>query len=111
MNIKTITPDFAITGQVLPAQLDEVAKMGFKSVICNRPDGEEGGQPSFSEIAASAKAAGMDARHIPVIPGLAGMNEVQAMAKAMAEMDGPVLAFCRSGARSEAMYNAARQMS
>jgi sulfide:quinone oxidoreductase len=110
MNIKTLTPEFAITGQVLPAQLSEVAKLGFKSIICNRPDGEEGGQPSFADMEAAAKAAGLDARYIPVIPGLAGMKEVQDMAKAMAELNGPILAFCRSGARSEAMYNAARQM-
>ena len=110
MKIKTLTPEFAITGQVLPAQLSEVAKLGFKSIICNRPDGEEGGQPSFADMEAAAKAAGLDARYIPVIPGLAGMKEVQDMAKGLDELNGPILAFCRSGARSEAMYNAARQM-
>lgn len=110
MNIKTLSPEVSVSGQVLPAELAEAAKMGFKSVVVNRPDGEEAGQPTYSEVEAAAKSAGLDIRYIPIVPGLAGMNEVQEMAKALREMEGPLLAFCRSGARSEAMVNAARQM-
>jgi len=110
MNIKTLTPEISVSGQVLPSEIAEAATLGFKSIVCNRPDGEEPGQPTHTEVEAAAKAAGLDLRYIPVVPGLAGMNEVQAMAKALREMNGPVLAFCRSGARSEAMVNAARQM-
>jgi sulfide:quinone oxidoreductase len=42
---------------------------GFRSIICNRPDGEGNDQPTFSEIEEAARAAGLEAYYMPVVPG------------------------------------------
>lgn len=108
MDIRKLTEDFSVAAQLLPIQMEDVHKAGFRSVICNRPDGEEPGQPSYAEIKDAAGLAGLESRYIPVVPGLAGMAEVLKTTQALDDLPKPILAFCRSGARSEAMFNAAK---
>ena len=71
MHIKTLTDSLSISGQVQLDELEGVAKAGFKSIICNRPDGEGADQPTFAELAAAAKNVGLEACYIPAVPGQA----------------------------------------
>ncbi|MFN3856504.1 MAG: TIGR01244 family sulfur transferase [Caulobacter sp.] len=98
-DIRQVTPDFAVAPQLSPADMAQAAERGFVRVINNRPDGEAGDQPSSAEMEAAARAAGMDFVHIPVVGGPTP-DQVRLQAEAIAEADGPVLAFCRSGTRS-----------
>lgn len=107
MDTTRIAADVSVAGQITAADIPDLASEGFRSLICNRPDGEGAGQPSFAEIEAAARGAGLEARYIPIVPGEAGVAEVEAFAKALAELPRPILAFCRSGARSGHFYQAA----
>jgi uncharacterized protein (TIGR01244 family) len=55
MDIRQINDEYSVTGQITPADLDDIKALGFKSIVCNRPDEEEPGQPSFDEVAARAR--------------------------------------------------------
>lgn len=101
MTIGTPTPTLRISSQIVPAEVAALAASGFRSIICNRPDGEEAGQPTAAAIAAAAAAHGLFFVHIPVVSGAISESGVAAMARSLAELPGPVLAYCRSGARSE----------
>lgn len=102
MQPKTIDDRLAVGGQITPEQVAQLKAQGFRAVICNRPDGEDPGQPAFAEIEGAARAQGMEARHIPVA-GRPGEAEAGAFAAALAELPGPVYAYCRSGGRSGAL--------
>jgi uncharacterized protein (TIGR01244 family) len=93
-----------VSGQIAP---EEIAALGISTIVNNRPDGEEPGQPDSAVIEAAAKAAGIDYRHIPVAGGIA-QPQVAQMADALAQAKGPVLAFCRSGTRSTYLWALAR---
>ena len=93
----------AVAGQVRPGQLAGLAADGFTTLINNRPDGEEPGQPSAGELADAAAAAGLAYHHIPVAGGF-GPDQVAAMAAALEAAEGRVLAFCRSGTRSTFLW-------
>ncbi len=108
MHIKTLTDFLSVSGQVQLDELEEVAKAGFKSIICNRPDGEAADQPTFAELAIAAKKAGLESRYIPIVPGQVTDAEAVLFAKAMDDLPGPVLAFCRSGARSAMLWEMAQ---
>lgn len=108
MDIRKIDDTVSVSGQIFPDELQELADLGFKTVICNRPDGEAMDQPSYEDVAAAAKTAGLETEYIPVVPGLAGQAEVEALRTALGEKDGPILLYCRSGARSGALYDAAK---
>lgn len=95
-----------VSPQPTPAAMAALAAAGVRRVINNRPDGEEPGQPSSSEIEAAARAAGLDYLWLP-IQGLPGPDQVAAVGEALE--DGlPTLLFCRSGARSTAAWALAR---
>ena len=82
-----------------------LAAHGIRTVINNRPDGEGGpDQPLSAAIEAAARAAGMDYHYIPVISGQVTTEQVHAMAEAVGAAKAPVLAFCRSGARSTNLW-------
>lgn len=104
MSIQPLSPVFAVAPQISPEDVPAIAAAGFKSLICNRPDDEGPGQPRFAAVAQAAAEAGMQARHLPVVSGQMSQAHVEAMAQLLQELPGPVLAYCRSGARSTQLW-------
>ncbi|TNC62549.1 TIGR01244 family sulfur transferase [Rubellimicrobium roseum] len=102
MQLKTFDERLSIGGQIAPEDLAELKARGFRSIICNRPDDEDYGQPSFAKIAEAARAHGLETRHIPV-SGRPGEVQATAFARALDELPGPVFAYCRSGGRAGAL--------
>ena len=97
--------------QIGLAEIEAAAAQGIRLIVNNRPEGESDDQTSGDEIAAAARAAGLGYVAIPVTH--AGFSEAQvtAMAAALAEADGPVLAYCRSGTRSTLLWALAQARS
>ncbi len=105
---RKIDADFAVSGQVDPADIEKIAAAGFKSILCARPDHEEPGQPNFSAISTAAKAAGLEAVHIPV-SGQVTEGALIRMERALADLPRPIFGYCRSGARAGALYATAQR--
>jgi uncharacterized protein (TIGR01244 family) len=97
----------SVSGQVLPEDMERLKADGVKMIVNNRPDGEEPGQPSASEVEAAARAAGLDYRHIPISGGFS-FDQVVEMGEALESARGQVLAFCKSGTRSIFLWALAR---
>src|SRR6478672_9774257 len=102
-----LEPNTFVAGQMAPEDVAALAAAGIRTIINNRPDGEEPGQPPTAEIEAAAKAAGISYRHIPIA---GGFSEAQVEAMADALEAGPTLAFCRSGTRSTYLWALARAL-
>jgi uncharacterized protein (TIGR01244 family) len=109
-DFRRVTEDFTTAPQISLADVAEAAAQGFTTIICNRPDGEDPGQPTAAEVRAAAEAAGLTYVHIPV-RGAPGPAEVEAMRQAVDAADGPVLAYCRSGTRSITTWSIGQAMS
>ena len=107
---RTVTDDLSVAPPISVADVADAAAQGFRTIICNRPDGEEPDQPGVAEIAAAANAAGLDFVHIPV-RGAPGPAEVEAMRQAVDAAEGAVLAYCRSGTRSITTWSIGQAMS
>ena len=103
---KTIDENVMVAGQIDPADVATAAAQGVRTIVNNRPEREEPGQPSGAAIEAAAAAAGLGYVAIPVDHSGFAMPQVDAMRAALA--DGPVLAFCRSGTRSTHLWALAR---
>ncbi|MEO1746462.1 MAG: TIGR01244 family sulfur transferase [Pseudomonadota bacterium] len=106
---RKVDTDFAVAGQILPDQVAMIASAGFKTIICNRPDGEEPNQPGYQLIADAAKEAGLDFHYIPVVREGMTYENVDATKAALAEAQEPIFAYCRSGARSTQLYQFVKQ--
>ncbi|AZO24231.1 MULTISPECIES: TIGR01244 family sulfur transferase [unclassified Mesorhizobium] len=109
MEYRQISDDYSVSGQIQPEDIAAIKDAGFRSVICNRPDNEQPGQPSADSVKAAAQAAGLAFRYIPVISGQITMNNVEDQAEALDELEGPVFAYCRSGARCTNLYGLIQQ--
>ena len=94
-----LAPGLNVAGRLDRGDIEELARAGVRTIINNRPDGEAPAQPAGEEIAAAARAAGLDYIAAPVT-GRPSPQAVAAVAKATADPSRKVLAFCRSGTRS-----------
>ncbi|MEH6647040.1 beta-lactamase hydrolase domain-containing protein [Sulfitobacter sp.] len=88
MELKRISPELTVSPQISASDVETLKAEGFRSIICNRPDGEGADQPSFEEIRSAAE-----------------------FATALQKLPGPVFAYCRSGTRSATMWSLAKAQS
>lgn len=107
--VRAIAPDVCVAPQLMPDAMAEIARAGFRSVVNNRPDFEEGAhQPTSAQLEAAAHAAGLEYRFLPVDSGYQSPDDIAAMAALLEELPRPLLLFCRSGTRSARLFQAAR---
>lgn len=104
MDIRQIDAEYAVTGQISVDDLGTIKAQGFKSIVCHRPDHEQPDQPEFAAIASRAGELGLTIQHIPVGPMGVTADAVREMVDALDTMERPMLGYCRSGARSTAIY-------
>ncbi len=105
MEIKTINAEISVAPQITPDEVQKLADQGFRSLICNRPDGEAADQPNFSEIEAAAKKAGLEIRNLPIVSGKVSDQDAADFGAAMQELPRPILAYCRTGTRSATLWS------
>ena len=104
MDIRQITPAYAVSPQIDPADCAEIAAAGFKTIINNRPDAEV--PPSHASMAmrAAAEAAGLTYLENPVTHQGLNMDMVGVQKQGQDDAAGPVLAYCASGTRSTIVW-------
>ena len=109
--IQAIDAEVCVAPQMQPEAMAEVARAGFRSVVNNRPDFEHGAdQPTSAQIEAAARAAGLEYRHLPVSGAYQSPEQIAEFAALATELPRPMLMFCRSGARSTRLYQAAQAL-
>lgn len=104
MEFRKITEQLTVSPQITVDDVAQIAASGFRSIICNRPDGEGADQPAFAEIEAAAHKAGLEVRYMPVTPGKLSDDDAAAMGAALAQLPAPTLAYCRTGTRSATLW-------
>ena len=104
MDIRAITPDYAVSPQIEPGDLPAIKAAGYVAVIDNRPDGEIPPQLHTAAMRKAAEALGLTFVANPVIGGAMTMDNVTAQAAAIAAATGPVFAYCASGNRSSMVW-------
>lgn len=107
MEIRKLTEEVSVAGQIAAADMPTVKAAGFRSLVCNRPDGEGPGQPAYETVAAAARAEGLEAHYLPVVSGALTTENVDDFARLLPSLPKPVLAYCRSGARSTQLWSLA----
>jgi uncharacterized protein (TIGR01244 family) len=108
MQIHQLESGFAITDAVTPADLDEVARRGFRSVVCNRRPGEADDHPDDRALSRRAAELGLAWCCIPVTPGEYGEADIAAFGEALDSLPSPILAFCKTGKRAVHLWAHAR---
>ena len=110
MDMKQLSPTFAVTGQLDPGKLAQALRLGFRGVVCARPDGEEPGQPDSRAMAAEAERLGLSFAYIPIVPGQLSDADADQFGRVLREREGPLLGYCRTGARAEMLWQRAQEL-
>ena len=104
MQVRPLIDGLSVAPQISLDDVATVASLGFRSLMSNRPDGEEPGQPDAASIEAAARQAGLEFRWLPVTMPTLSQADARAFGTALDEMPGPTLAFCRTGTRSTVLW-------
>ena len=102
MDIRQITPDYAVSPQIDPGDAPAIAEAGFTTVICNRPDAENPPSHHATAMRAAIEAAGLTFVENPVTHQ--GLNMDMVSAQREAAEGGKTLAYCASGTRSTVVW-------
>ena len=105
MLAKAISPELSLSEQISVSDVKTIAELGFKSIVCNRPDSEGSDQPTFEEIRSAAEILGLEVRYQPVTPGMVTDENVKDFESALSELPRPALAYCRTGTRSATLWS------
>jgi uncharacterized protein (TIGR01244 family) len=105
MDIRPLTPDYAVSPQIDSADAPAIAAAGYTTVICNRPDGEIPPDLHAQIVRAAVEAAGLRFVDNPVVPGGMDAGVLTMQADALTASEGPVLAYCASGNRSAIVWS------
>ncbi|MDI1299080.1 TIGR01244 family sulfur transferase [Methylotenera sp.] len=106
--INQLNKDFSFTSQIHMDDIGEIAGLGFKTIINNRPDFEGGSeQPTSTEIEAFAKIYGISYAYIPVIPNQITPENIAKFKQAFDDAPKPILGFCRTGNRASTLFHLA----
>jgi uncharacterized protein (TIGR01244 family) len=104
MDIRAVTPDYAVSPQIDPSDLASIKAAGYVTIINNRPDGEIPPHLHTPVMQAAAEALGLTFVVNPVIGGQLTMDNVTAQGAAIAASPGPVFAYCASGNRCSIVW-------
>ncbi len=104
MDIKRVSPFLSVSPQITPADVGILAGQGFRTIISNRPDGEADDQPTTEALRAAAERHGLAFHALPVQSGRVTDDDVAEFASLLSVVEGPALAFCRTGTRSITLW-------
>ncbi|MCW8106912.1 TIGR01244 family sulfur transferase [Alteromonas ponticola] len=109
MEIKKLTEMLSVSSQLNEWDLQQIRQLGFKSIICNRPDGESIEQTPFQLIDRQARIVDIKCYYLPVASGNITQPEANAFLDLLEQAEKPVLAYCRTGSRCTALWELAIQ--
>lgn len=104
MNTYKLSSDFSIAPQLTVVDVKQLAELGVRTLICNRPDGETPDQPTHVTIRQAAEAEGMTFHYLPTQASAIADETVDSFVEILKEAPRPVVAYCRTGTRAAMLW-------
>jgi uncharacterized protein (TIGR01244 family) len=103
-----LAPGFEVTGRLDGSDIEALARAGVRTIVNNRPDGEDPGQLDAAAARAIAEALGLQYHHIPITAQSLSRADVDAFAATLRAAPAPIVAHCRTGTRSALLWGLTR---
>jgi uncharacterized protein (TIGR01244 family) len=104
MPITAISGKLSVSSQLSREELGSLHRSGFKTLINNRPDGEDADQPGNKVECDASRQYDLSYAFIPVTMSAITEADVRAFQTAVGKSEGPVLAHCKTGMRSLSLH-------
>ncbi|WP_159138798.1 MULTISPECIES: beta-lactamase hydrolase domain-containing protein [unclassified Acinetobacter] len=105
---RALTSTVSVTGQMTTNKFQQLMQQGFKSVIVNRPDQEQGNQVKVGQLRSIAEKSQVSVIYQPIMSGQISQANIEEFARSYNELPKPILMVCRSGTRSATLFNQAK---
>lgn len=110
INLTKLDEKLSVTGQISIDDLHKIADDDYQSIICNRPDFEDGtDQPTSEQLEALAKSLGIVFVYLPIEIGAVSTEHDEKFKEPVDALPGPILAFCGSGKRATTLHSLTKQ--
>ena len=103
----TISDSLTVSDQITTTDIEALAAQGVKTILCNRPDHEEAGQPENTALKAAANALGINFIVQPVSFSTLQPRDGLVFGQHLENTNGKIHAFCRTGRRCVALWTLA----
>jgi uncharacterized protein (TIGR01244 family) len=103
-HLMNLAPGLTATGALSRDDIEALAASGVKTIINNRPDGEDPGQLPADEARQLSAAHGIAYHHIPFVGATLTSADIDAFDAVLKNSAQPVVAHCRSGTRSTIIW-------
>lgn len=107
MQFNRLSAEITVSPQITVEDVEKIARAGYRSILCNRPDGEAPDQTTFDEIGRAAREVGLETRYMPVNGGMVTDQDAVDLRQVLMELPGPVFAYCRTGTRCTVCWSLA----
>ncbi len=104
MEIRPITPRYAVSPQITVEDVPAIAEAGFVKVICNRPNAEVPADMQSDAIGDAVRAAGLEYEVLELTHQTMTPENVSRQRDMAETCSGPVLAYCASGTRCSVVW-------
>ena len=104
MEIRPITPRYAVSPQITVEDVPAIAAAGFAKVICNRPNIEVPANMQSDAIGQAVRDAGMEYEVLELTHQTMTPENVALQRELAESCSGPVLAYCASGTRCSVVW-------
>ena len=104
LNIKKLDSKLFVSGQISEYMMEEIADLGVKLIISNRPEGESIDQPNDKDLEIKAKLLSIKFKSIPFSANTLTRDKINSLSKILDDIKNPVLIYCKSGARSAVIW-------
>jgi uncharacterized protein (TIGR01244 family) len=99
-----LSSGLSAAGALGTADIEALAAAGVRTIVNNRPDGEDPGQLPAADARRLAEAQGIAYHHIPVTAASLSRADVDAFAAVLRSAPQPAVVHCRSGTRSTLLW-------
>ncbi|MCH2163373.1 MAG: TIGR01244 family sulfur transferase [Marinovum sp.] len=104
MTYRRITPDYSVSAQIMPADIEALKEAGFKTILCNRPDNETNVDHCSKAVQDAVEAAGLKFEALPFNQMTLTEETVAEQRRIITSAEAPVLAYCASGTRCSTIW-------
>jgi len=99
-----LAPGLTAAGGLARGDIEALAASGVKTIVNNRPDGEDSGQLPAEEARRLCAAHGVAYHHIPFVAATLTRADIDAFDAVLNSAPRPLVAHCRSGTRSTMIW-------
>jgi sulfide:quinone oxidoreductase len=108
MHIKVLNTQISVSDQISTQDLAEIAALGVKILVCNRPDGEAEQQENFAGLKEQAKDFDIEMVHIPFRNGEVSTLHTSRLIE-LINSGKKIHVYCRTGNRSTMLWASCSQ--